>query len=126
MNILGLAAALFFVTSPALAQDQGTGIKDRNQNLAAPRELTVEDREKLRRTLEEAGFMQVEIRGPAAYIVRAQTVDGRQVTMFVNAPGTATDAVGAPPADEFGHIRWRGAKIPAQDAGSTIEGYGAE
>jgi hypothetical protein len=126
MNILGLAAALFLVASPALAQDQGTGIKDRNQNLAAPRELSAEDREKLRRTLEEAGFMQVEIRGPAAYVVRAQTVDGRQVTMFVNAPPSATDATDAPADDEFAHIRWRGPRTPAQDAGSTIEGYGAD
>jgi len=124
MNILGLAAALFIVASPTMAQDKGTGVEDRS--LAAPRELTVEDREKLRRTLEEAGFMQVEIRGPAAYIVRAQTVDGQQVTMFINAPSTATDATGAPAGDEFGHIRWRGPKVPAQDAGSTIEGYGAD
>jgi hypothetical protein len=125
MNILGLAAALFLVATPTLAQDERPGIKERNQSLAAPRELSAEDREKLRKTLEEAGFMQVEIRGPAA-VVRAQTSDGRQVTMFVNAPPSATDAGDAPAGDEFGHIRWRGTKTPAQDAGSTIEGYGAE
>ncbi len=123
MNIIGLAAALFLLGTPALSQD---GTARTEASPFAPRELSAEDREKLRKTLEEAGFMQVEIRGPAAYVVRAQTVDGQQVTMFINAPGTATDASGVPPADEFAHIRWRGPKIPAQDAGSTIEGYEAD
>jgi hypothetical protein len=119
MNILGLAAALFLIT-PALAQDSGTSRTEARPS--APRELSADDREKLRRTLEEAGFLHVEIHAPAA-VVRAQTGDGKQVTMFVNTPNTITDAADTPAGDEFAHIRWRGPKIPAQDAGSTIEGY---
>jgi hypothetical protein len=124
MNILGLAAAVFLAASPVLAQDKGSGVEDKS--LAAPRELSAEDREKMRRILEEAGFLHVEIREAATYVVRAQTGDGKQVVMYVNPPGTATDATDAPQRDEFDDIRWRGPKIPAPNAGSTIEGYGAE
>jgi hypothetical protein len=121
MNVLGLAAALFLATTPALAQDSGTSRTEASP--FAPRDLSASDREKLRRTLEEAGFLHVEIRDASAFVVRARTVDGQQVVMYVNPTGTKTDATGAPD-DEFGHIRWRGLKVPAQDAGSTIEGYG--
>ncbi len=124
MNILGLAAALFLAAFPVLAQDEGTARK--SDTPFAPRELSAEDREKMRRILEEAGFLHVEIREAAAYVVRAQTGDGKQVVMYVNPPGTATDATDAPQRNELDDIRWRGPKIPAPNAGSTIEGYGAE
>jgi hypothetical protein len=116
MRALSLAAILALAAIPAAAQQSGTSATGQTgaqpQTQAQPGQqqtpqFTAMSKEKLRKTLEEAGFQQIQI-VDATYTVRARTAEGNEVVMFIDPPSTTAGAMGT-----------------AGTTGSTTSGSGA-
>jgi hypothetical protein len=110
------AAALF--AAPAIAQqsgNQGGGQQSSQQpktQAAAGQgqqqsgsqqsaQMQAMGRDKLRSTLEKAGFSSIEVLD-AAYLVNAKSPDGNQVMMFINPPAVRASADASSGGDQSG------------------------
>lgn len=88
--LAGTALAAMFAV-PALAAGTTSQTTAGQSGSGQTVQMQAMSQDKLRSTLEQAGFQDIQIID-AAYLVRAQSPDGDQVMMFLNPPASATQA----------------------------------
>ena len=133
MRILPIVTVLILAAAPTLAQDAGRNDAGAKQKpvtaplIAQMSTVSSQAKEKLRKSLEKAGFRDIEI-VDAAYAVHARTQDGSSIVMYVNPPeagsGAATTGQSrteTPPAPEApvlnrGNAQMDKLKTPAEKA----------
>lgn len=86
ITIPALAAVAALAASPALAQSSG---QQQAQQPAPQPKATAMGKDKLRQSLEKAGFSEVRV-VDATYMVSARTAEGERVMMFIDPPSAMT------------------------------------
>ena len=81
------AAAILALTVPAIAQQSGSQAQEKDQMAANASQTDAQD--KLRQSLDKAGFEDIEI-VDAAYLVHAHDADGRFTVIYIDPPATTT------------------------------------
>jgi len=92
-GIIVSLAALAITMTPAMAQQSGARSSSGQQTGAASQSsaretnMTAMSQGKLKKSLQQAGFKDIEI-VDAAYLVHARTDDGHMVVMYIDPPST--------------------------------------